>query len=87
MNRKRMGIDDLADEDEEISRFREEVHKELSEMSAREFAYHIKAGDESQRMIYRSFLEKQSDEYREKVDDALANPFLDEREKDDFFDG
>jgi hypothetical protein len=79
-----MSLDDLADKEGEISRFREEENKELSEMSARELAYHIKAGDESQRMIYRSFLEAQPDEYRDKVEDALADSLLGETEKDDF---
>jgi len=82
-----MGLDDLTDEDGEISRFREEVHKELSEMSARELAYHIKIGDESQRMIYQSFLETQPDDYRDKVKDALADPLLGETEEDDFVEG
>lgn len=83
--KKRMSIDDLTD-DEEISRFRNEAYENLAELDARELAHYFKIGSESQRIIYKEFLQTQSKEYQQEFNDALADPLLGEREGDDFED-
>jgi hypothetical protein len=86
-----MTINDTFEEDEdnEIRRFskaRIEPDKDISDMTARELAYYHKNGNEQQQILYRTFLNAQSEEYKTGFDEALKDPLLGERIDDDFED-
>jgi len=80
-----MTLDELANEDG-IKRFQNNPIERVTEMEPRELAYYFSIGDENQRIIYREFLKLQTKDYREKFDEAAADPLLGEREEDHYDD-
>ncbi len=86
-----MGIEDLVQseetpEDGDLSQFEKGAYEALSLMSVREMAYHFRDATPSQKIIYQSFLELQTTDYRAEFDQAIRDPLLGEREEDDFAD-
>lgn len=80
-----MNIDDLADEEGEIPRFKDEAPENLSEMTARQLAYYFKTGSESQKIVYMEFVNTQPKEYQTEFNEALQDPTLGESD-DDIYD-
>lgn len=71
-------------EDVGLERLREEIHRSLDKQSARELAYYFIRGNEDARTMYRDYLGTRSDVFKAEFRGHLDDPFLGEREGDDF---
>ncbi len=78
-NKGCLDLDDVG-----LERLKRDIHNELATYTPRQLAVFFSRGSEDERMLYRRYIRTTAQEVEKEFREHLRDPFLGEREGDDF---